>query len=164
MVRVGRDLKAHLVPTPLPSAGTPSTRPGCSELHPAWPWTLPGRGHPQLLWATCSSVSPPSWWRRIHPWVCIVRTVWFYSSFHIYQHSIWSALLSPITENWDLSAIFQSPFGFTTLNNQVWLTVASLCSLTQITDDSVEHCISLNRSTRNPSVLWRVTVDFYYVS
>ena len=63
MVWVGRDLKHHLVPTPLPWAGTLSTRPGCSELHPTWPWTLPGRGHPQLLWATCSSISPPSWWR-----------------------------------------------------------------------------------------------------
>jgi len=63
MVSVGRDLKDHLVPTPLPSAGTSSTRPGCSELHPAWPWTLPGRGQPQLLWADCSSASPTSWWR-----------------------------------------------------------------------------------------------------
>ena len=34
MVRVGRDLKDHLLPTPLPWAGTSSTRPGCSELHP----------------------------------------------------------------------------------------------------------------------------------
>jgi len=44
MLWVGRDLKDHLVPTPMPWAGTPSTRPGCSELHPTWPWTLPGRG------------------------------------------------------------------------------------------------------------------------
>jgi len=29
MVRVGGDLKDHLVPTPLPWAGTPSTRQGC---------------------------------------------------------------------------------------------------------------------------------------
>jgi len=29
MVWVGRDLEDHLVPTPLPWAGTPSTRPGC---------------------------------------------------------------------------------------------------------------------------------------
>ena len=31
MVRVGRDLKDHLVPTPLPWAVTSSTRSGCSE-------------------------------------------------------------------------------------------------------------------------------------
>ena len=37
MVWVGRDLKDHLVPAPLLWAGTSSTRPGCSELHPAWP-------------------------------------------------------------------------------------------------------------------------------
>ncbi|XP_075271359.1 proteasomal ATPase-associated factor 1-like isoform X1 [Opisthocomus hoazin] len=36
MVWVGRDLKAHLVPTPLPSAGTSSTSLGCPELHPTW--------------------------------------------------------------------------------------------------------------------------------
>jgi len=33
MVWVGRDLKDHLVPTPPPWAGTPSTRPGCSKPH-----------------------------------------------------------------------------------------------------------------------------------
>jgi len=48
MVWVGRDLKDHLIPTPLPWAGTSSTRPGCPKPHPAWPWTLPGRGQPQL--------------------------------------------------------------------------------------------------------------------
>jgi len=45
IVWVGRDLKDHLVPTPLPWAGTAYTRPGCSKPYPAWPWTLPGRGH-----------------------------------------------------------------------------------------------------------------------
>jgi len=34
MVWVGRDLIDHLVPVPLPGAGTPSTRPGCSKPHP----------------------------------------------------------------------------------------------------------------------------------
>uniref|UniRef100_A0A8C0AQG3 C2H2-type domain-containing protein n=1 Tax=Buteo japonicus TaxID=224669 RepID=A0A8C0AQG3_9AVES len=32
-----KDVKDHLVPTPLPWAGTPSTRPGCSKPHPTWP-------------------------------------------------------------------------------------------------------------------------------
>ena len=63
MVWVGRDLEDHLFPTPLPWAGTSSTSPGCSELHPTWPWILPGRGQPQLLWATCARASPPSRWR-----------------------------------------------------------------------------------------------------
>jgi len=53
----------HLVSKPLSWARTSSTRPGCSELHPTWPWTLPGRGQPQYLWATCYCVSPPSWWK-----------------------------------------------------------------------------------------------------
>ena len=55
--------KGHVVPTPLLWAGTPSIRPGCSKPHPTWPWTPPGRGHAQLLWVTCSSVSPSSLWR-----------------------------------------------------------------------------------------------------
>ena len=37
-----------------------SHSPGCSPSHPAWPGVLPGRGHPQPHWATCSSVSLPS--------------------------------------------------------------------------------------------------------
>ena len=56
-------LKLIWFQTPLPWAGTSPTRPGCSELHPTWPWALPGRGQPQLLWATWASVSPPSWGR-----------------------------------------------------------------------------------------------------
>jgi len=44
MVYIGRDLKDHLAPTPLPWAGTPSTRPGHSKPHPAWPWILPEGG------------------------------------------------------------------------------------------------------------------------
>jgi len=55
---VGRDLKYHCVPTPLSWAGTSSTRRGCSKPRATWPWTLPVRGHPQLLWATCSTASP----------------------------------------------------------------------------------------------------------
>jgi len=43
---VGRNLKGHLIPIPLPWAGTPSNRPGCSKSYPAWPRTLLGRGHP----------------------------------------------------------------------------------------------------------------------
>ena len=44
MVWVRRDLIDYLVPTPLPWAGIPSTRSSCSNPHPTWPWTLPGRG------------------------------------------------------------------------------------------------------------------------
>jgi len=47
MIWVESDLNDHVVPTPLPWAGTPATRPGYSKSHPDWPWTLPGRGQPQ---------------------------------------------------------------------------------------------------------------------
>jgi len=53
MVWVGRDLIDHLISTPLPWAGTPSTRPGCSKPHPMWPSTLPGRGHKLKLTSMC---------------------------------------------------------------------------------------------------------------
>ena len=52
MVWAGRDLKDRLVPTPLPWAGTPSTRAGCSEPRPTWPGMFPGMGHLPPLWAT----------------------------------------------------------------------------------------------------------------
>ena len=45
---------------PMPWARTPPTSPGCSKPRPAWPGTLPGMGHLQLLWAACASTSPPS--------------------------------------------------------------------------------------------------------
>lgn len=46
------DLKDHLVPTLLTWTGTPPTKPGFSMPHPTRPWTFPGIGHPQNLWAT----------------------------------------------------------------------------------------------------------------
>jgi len=64
MIWIGRDLKHHLGPSPQPREGTPSTRSGCSKPLPSWPWTLPGRGQPQLRWATCASASPPWQWRK----------------------------------------------------------------------------------------------------
>jgi len=57
MTRVGRDLKAHPIPTTLLWAGLPSTKSGCQGPHQGSPWRHPGLGHPQLL---CSSTSPPS--------------------------------------------------------------------------------------------------------
>ena len=52
---------------PLLCSGSPTTRPGCPEPHPAWPWAPPGMGHPQPPWAACSSASPPSVWKKIPP-------------------------------------------------------------------------------------------------
>lgn len=46
---VGKDLKDHIVPTPSPQAGTPSTRPGSSGPYPAWLCTLPGVGETLLF-------------------------------------------------------------------------------------------------------------------
>ena len=55
MAWVGRDLQDHQAPTPPPQAGPPTstfnTRPDCPALHPTRPWTPPGMGHPQPLWA-----------------------------------------------------------------------------------------------------------------
>jgi len=71
MAWVGRDLKDHEAPTPLLQSGLPTsmfiTRPGCPGLHPTWPWTLPGMGHLQPIWAVCSSTSPLSQ-QRTSPW------------------------------------------------------------------------------------------------
>jgi len=60
MAWVEKDHNDHRVSRPLPWAGSPTTRPGCPEPHPAWPSMPPGIGHPQPPWATWSRVSPPS--------------------------------------------------------------------------------------------------------
>jgi len=44
MAWVEKDHNDHLVSTPMPWAGSPTTRPGCQESHPAWPWMHPGTG------------------------------------------------------------------------------------------------------------------------
>ena len=54
MAWVAKDHSAHPVSTPLLCAGSPTSRPGCPEPHPAWPWMPPGMGHPQPPWAICA--------------------------------------------------------------------------------------------------------------
>lgn len=57
MTWVGRDLRDHLIPTPLLWAGLPTSRWDCTGSHPAWLCTPPVMGHSQLLWWTCSKLS-----------------------------------------------------------------------------------------------------------
>jgi len=59
MAWVEKYLKDHLASTLLSRAGSPTTRPGCPEPHPAWPWMHLGMGHSQSPWATCSSQGNP---------------------------------------------------------------------------------------------------------
>lgn len=61
VVWVGWDLKDLLVPLLLLWTGLPTTK-SCTRSrwpgpHP-WPWTPPGLGCPQLLWATCAVPVP----------------------------------------------------------------------------------------------------------
>ena len=49
MAWVEKDHNAHLVSTPLLCAGSPTSRPGCPEPHPAWPWMPAGMGIHSLL-------------------------------------------------------------------------------------------------------------------
>jgi len=58
-----KDHNAHLVSTSLLCAGPPTSRPGCPEPHPAWPWMPHPWRHSQPPWSACSSVSPPSVWK-----------------------------------------------------------------------------------------------------
>lgn len=57
MAWVEKDHNDELFSIPLLCAGSPTTRPGCPEPHPAWPWMPPGMGHPQPLRATCCWVT-----------------------------------------------------------------------------------------------------------
>lgn len=69
-----RDLKDHLVPTPLPWAGKSSARPGCSKLRPTWPWTLSGmeQGDRKHRSGSFSSLSASKWIEVVQTsWNCI---------------------------------------------------------------------------------------------
>ena len=67
MVWIGRDLKDHLVPNSLPWAGTPSTRPNCSESY----WTSCGSHGP-----TSQACSGPSGWHPFPPVCWLHHTAW----------------------------------------------------------------------------------------
>lgn len=56
MVWAVRDLKVHLVPSPLPWAIPLPLESGCSRSHPTWPGTLLEMQHPEILWAICVSL------------------------------------------------------------------------------------------------------------
>lgn len=61
MAWVGMDAEDHLVPNPsLPWTGMPPTGLGCAGVVQSGLEHLQGWGHPQLLWAACSSASPLS--------------------------------------------------------------------------------------------------------
>jgi len=57
MAWVEKDYNDHQVSTPLLCAGSPTTRPGCPEPHPDWPWMPPGIGLPQPPWASHPNMS-----------------------------------------------------------------------------------------------------------
>ena len=62
MACVEQNHNDHLVSTPC-CVQSPTTRAGCPELHPVWPWMPPGMGHPQPFSATSCSASSPSVWK-----------------------------------------------------------------------------------------------------
>lgn len=63
MFWVERNLKDHLLSISSPWAGTFYTRPGCPKPHLIQPSALSGMRHSQILWANCSTDSPPSQYR-----------------------------------------------------------------------------------------------------
>jgi len=81
MAWIEKNLKDHVVSASLLCPGSPTTRPGCPEPHPAWPWIPPGMGHPQPPWATCSS-----WWHAKYIFLYfteeyVARAVWLIARF-----------------------------------------------------------------------------------
>jgi len=68
------DLIDHLVPTPLPWAGTPSSRRGCSKPHSTWPQSLSAflfqavTWHREIAvweWGTTGKIGYLSLWKGI---------------------------------------------------------------------------------------------------
>ena len=60
MAWVVKDCNDHWVSTPLLCAGSPTTRSGCPEPHPAWPWMPPGMGHVPTRHHPLSEKCPPN--------------------------------------------------------------------------------------------------------
>ena len=50
MIWVGRDFKAHSIPSPYHEQGCPPQQLRLPRAPWTWPWAPPGMGHPQLLW------------------------------------------------------------------------------------------------------------------
>jgi len=72
MAWVEKDHNDHPVSNPLLCTGSPTSRPGCPEPHPAWPWMPPGMGHlPDDQWVflelalTHLSASQRKHWRNV---------------------------------------------------------------------------------------------------
>jgi len=55
MAWVEKDHNDHRVSAPLLCAGSPATRPGCPEPHPAWPWIPASFGRDANVWEGCIS-------------------------------------------------------------------------------------------------------------
>jgi len=55
-----KDHNDHRGSTPLLCAGSPTSRPGCPEPHPAWPWMPPEMGHISRRDSPCRERDPKS--------------------------------------------------------------------------------------------------------
>lgn len=92
MVWVARDLEGHLVPIPLPLAGTPSTMP-----HPVWLWKSPG------MWKWSHCIHHFSWvlvillLTRKSEWTCEGQKTSL-SKMLITQASLWSRINGKVNQ------------------------------------------------------------------
>ena len=74
MAQVEKDHNDHRVSAPLLCAGSPTTRPGCPEPHPAWPWMPPGMGH----MSQCSDCHVSPFLRKVCSTSFLASTRWLY--------------------------------------------------------------------------------------
>ena len=131
MVCVGRDLKDVLAPIPLPWSGTPSTRPGCSKPRPNWPWTIPGRGQPQLLYTICSSASPTHIVKNFFPTSSLIlhsfslKPLLLILSLHALEESASPAVLWVPFRYWKTVRRCPQSLLFSRLNNSNSLSLSS---------------------------------------
>jgi len=85
---VEKDHNDHLISTPLLCPGSPATRPGCSEPHPAWSWMPSGMGHPQLNFPRTSWLLEGIW-----PHFLTFLDIWSLSSNSCFVWFLWLCLL-----------------------------------------------------------------------
>ena len=101
MAWVEKNHNDHLVSTPLLCAESPTSRPGCPEPHPAWPWMPP--------WATCSVRHHPLCEKSCSRIVLILKEAYYLSPISL--NGLWTLELLTALNKMMMSSAFLSSNG-----------------------------------------------------
>ena len=152
-----KDHNDHLISTPLLCPGSPATRPGCSEPHPAWSWMPSGMGHPQLNFPHTSWLLEGIWLHFL-----IFFDIWSLSSNSCFVWFLWLCLHSFVTPGWLFGLVHLGCPSVVWSEHQTEMqkTQVEFVSLLEASMNSKnrERAISLN--VDNTSCGWRYLLSF----